>query len=493
MGRVNYGNGYYEGDFREGTAIKEGHGTYYWNSGSKYEGNWVNDKQEGFGTYYYKSGDKYVGNWVNDKREGFGTYYWKGGSKYVGNWVNDEQEGSGTHRTPDGRKLVGEWKKGSPISGTVYYLGGDKYVGELKGGKRNGFGTYYWKNGDKYIGEWKDNLSHGKGTHYHNSKIRIEGTFCNNRKHGTIRKYYNDFLYSVQEYDMDNLNGKSIIYFFDNTRLEYTCINGTKQGAFAHYDNNLKIFEGSYKNGLIEGTCFRYNHVIGEVAEEKWHENELVKTVSVKPLKTNFINNFVTLDYSDGRKYVGELVNGKPHGRGTMYFKNHSEQKPNYYVGFFEKGQFSGKGKLYETFFDGKTSCYEGEFKKNYPHGYGTQFYENRNAYACGKFNYGELNGLAELYEFTPGIELVIGKTKDFTPCGKTHFFYTNGEQYMGKCKGFYKHGKGIYYFVNGDILFGKFKNDVLNGKALLNCFEDNSIYKCIYRNGKQISKEKID
>lgn len=63
----------------------------------------------------------------------------------------------------------------------------------------------------------------------------------------------------------------------------------------------------------------------------------------------------------------------------------------------------------------------------------------------------------------------------------------------MGKCKGFYKHGKGIYYFVNGDILFGKFKNDVLNGKALLNCFEDNSIYKCVYRNGKQISKEKID
>ncbi len=62
MGRANYGNGYYEGDFREGTAIKEGHGTYYWNSGDKYEGNWVNDKQEGFGTYYYKSGDKYVGN-----------------------------------------------------------------------------------------------------------------------------------------------------------------------------------------------------------------------------------------------------------------------------------------------------------------------------------------------------------------------------------------------------------------------------------------------
>ena len=53
----------------------------------------------------------------------------------------------------------------------------------------------------------------------------------------------------------------------------------------------------------------------------------------------NFVNknNFVTINYPDGRKYVGEVFNNKPHGIGTMYFKNHSDENPNYYVGYFEK------------------------------------------------------------------------------------------------------------------------------------------------------------
>ena len=66
MGRANYNNGYYEGDFREGTRIREGHGAYYYNNGDKYVGNWVNDNKEGHGTYYYNNRHKHVGKWEND-------------------------------------------------------------------------------------------------------------------------------------------------------------------------------------------------------------------------------------------------------------------------------------------------------------------------------------------------------------------------------------------------------------------------------------------
>ena len=45
---------------------------------------------EGKGIYYYKSGSKYVGEYKNNKREGKGIYYYNDGNKYVGEWKNDE-------------------------------------------------------------------------------------------------------------------------------------------------------------------------------------------------------------------------------------------------------------------------------------------------------------------------------------------------------------------------------------------------------------------
>ena len=36
MKRINYDNGYYEGEVREYTNIREGHGTYYFKNGNKY-------------------------------------------------------------------------------------------------------------------------------------------------------------------------------------------------------------------------------------------------------------------------------------------------------------------------------------------------------------------------------------------------------------------------------------------------------------------------
>ena len=60
-----------------------------------YEGDYNKDLREGEGTYYYNTGEKYVGEWVNGLREGNGVLYWKDGSKWEGVFHNNLMDGEG--------------------------------------------------------------------------------------------------------------------------------------------------------------------------------------------------------------------------------------------------------------------------------------------------------------------------------------------------------------------------------------------------------------
>ena len=77
----------------------------------------------------------------------YGTYDWDNGDEYLGDWQNDKRHGQGTYTYGPNS----EWA-------------GDQYVGEYKNGKRHGQGTYTHANGDKYVGGHKDNKRHGQGT-----------------------------------------------------------------------------------------------------------------------------------------------------------------------------------------------------------------------------------------------------------------------------------------------------------------------------------------
>lgn len=74
-------------------------------------------------------------------------------------------------------------------------------------------------------------------------------------------------------------------------------------------------------------------------------------------------NCFGAVILSDGSKYIGEFVRGRPHGRGTITHPNGTK-----YVGEFEAGKLHGQGTF--TFADGRK--YIGEFKDGKFHGQGT-------------------------------------------------------------------------------------------------------------------------
>jgi predicted aspartyl protease len=76
-------------------------GTFFAPSGSKYTGEYRDDKYNGLGTKTYADGSKYVGQWRDNKRDGTGTEYLADGSVgRSGKWVNDEFIEAATESAP---------------------------------------------------------------------------------------------------------------------------------------------------------------------------------------------------------------------------------------------------------------------------------------------------------------------------------------------------------------------------------------------------------
>jgi hypothetical protein len=55
------------------------------------------------GTFTWESGNIYHGNYINDERMGYGEMYWTDGSCYKGDWIKGIQHGRGIMTFPDGR------------------------------------------------------------------------------------------------------------------------------------------------------------------------------------------------------------------------------------------------------------------------------------------------------------------------------------------------------------------------------------------------------
>jgi len=65
----------------------------------------------GYGTFVYQNGDKYVGNWKSGKMHGQGTMYSKGGGKYIGKWKYGTIDG-GKQYWANGKIALYEFKNG---------------------------------------------------------------------------------------------------------------------------------------------------------------------------------------------------------------------------------------------------------------------------------------------------------------------------------------------------------------------------------------------
>ncbi|MDA8820745.1 trypsin-like peptidase domain-containing protein [Planktomarina temperata] len=145
-------------------------GTYTYDDGSKYVGEWKDDKQHGQGTYTWPGGDTYIGEHKDNKKHGQGTYSFASGDKYIGEFKDNKRHGQGTYSFASGDKYIGEYKDDKYNGQGTYTFGpnsewsGDKYVGGYKDGKQNGQGTYFFADGTVETGLWESGEFQGAST-----------------------------------------------------------------------------------------------------------------------------------------------------------------------------------------------------------------------------------------------------------------------------------------------------------------------------------------
>ena len=89
-GRGIFGDTYHTGEYKE--MIRYGQGTYYYEDGNTYIGEW--DNEAGKGEIRYKDGTRYTGSWDWFKRNGVGTLF--SADRQVinsGKWSDDDYLG----------------------------------------------------------------------------------------------------------------------------------------------------------------------------------------------------------------------------------------------------------------------------------------------------------------------------------------------------------------------------------------------------------------
>ncbi|OPZ58557.1 MAG: MORN repeat protein [Candidatus Aminicenantes bacterium ADurb.Bin508] len=153
------------------------------------------------------------------------------------------------------------------------------------------------------------------------------------------------------------------------------------------------------------------------------------------------------LVFSDGSKYEGEVVNGKPHGRGI-------QTKPDggRYVGDWVDGKKHGKGVM--TWPEG--ARYEGDFVDGNFHGKGT--YTWPEGYYKGDWVEGHMTGKG-IYDYEG--EHYEGDFDHDRLSGKGIMTWADGTSYEGDWEGGQRTGYGVLKDKNGKVLKkGRFEND---------------------------------
>ena len=292
----------------------------------------------------YKENGCYDGE-VNtrNKPHGHGTFIYSSGSVYEGEWKWGKKEGKGTFIFSNGERYEGMWH-GDVMQGYGKYFwdDGSVYEGQFRDGVIDGKGTITWEDGESYSGYFVKEKKCGKGTHIYPNGDRYVGGVVGNKYYGEGAFYQADTDVTYKGFWTDVDTAYSVTEIKNGKRRRGTYI----KDMFIPYPKGYKT--------VINDHGARY---VGEVVNGKMHGYGTLTYGSfcyVGEWRNDDPCGNGILYYPLGNRYEGQFVAGHPHGKGTLYFDD-----GDVFVGEFAEGMRCGHGTLYR--YDGQLS-YEGEW-----------------------------------------------------------------------------------------------------------------------------------
>jgi len=274
----------------------------------KYSGKMNDGKRNGFGTHTLLNGSKYVGDWKDDKMHGEGIYT-VNNYQYKGQFNDGNFNGNGSLITLNLwgdtlNKFEGEFEDGKFINGTVIeedrsLYTGYRYVGEYKLGKRDGYGSYYaYENDYMYMGEWKDNKKHGNGTADWGGGYVYEGEWKDGKEEGQGSFSYANGGKYLGEWKDGKKEGQGSITFgigdFEGESYSGEWKNNMPNGKGKEI-TNAYTHEGAFKDWIFHGQGKR-TYVDGTTVEGEWNEGVLVKKNIIQEIES-LINSILRAKY----------------------------------------------------------------------------------------------------------------------------------------------------------------------------------------------------
>jgi hypothetical protein len=176
-------------------------------------------------------------------------------------------------------------------------------------------------------------------------------------------------------------------------------LNGLRHGKGTMTDQKGNIYEGNFVHGKMHGLIeiksnsgallFNGTYVHGVMRKGNQyysHDQKDNRDSYTGDFKNRKPHGHGTLKYKDGSIYTGNFSNGLPNGVGRMEYND--PKGPRSYRGYFKDGRAHGNGCVNSA--DGR--CYDGSFENGLPHGIGIMKFPNGYRY-IGNFVNGFIEG----------------------------------------------------------------------------------------------------
>lgn len=245
--------------------------------------------------------------------------------------------------------------------------------------------------------------------------------------------------------------------------------------------------------------------------------DEIVKNdVYYKEKNYTDINSIYKGEYKDGKpngrgaiyymnikeKYLGDFVFGEKQGRGIYYYNDTNVfegswrkdsrikgvlfgGEGDWYTGDFKSEAFHGKGKFFNR---EKGTLYEGDFRQGMQSGYGITTFPHGGQYR-GIHHNNEFNGKGEFY-FNQTL-VSVSEYKNGERHGFGWFLLREGHNYTGNWENGIAKGQGKMLYKSGDTYEGTFNKGKPNGEGVFTYLNGNK-YEGEMFDGKRHGKGKL-